>query len=75
MDMGKARTIFTRNPGEAFRLAKRMGVSRSLVSELLSGKREATGFTSRQVVAEIEKRAAELLVDERARLGKPRKKH
>jgi predicted transcriptional regulator len=74
MDMDKARTIFTNHPGEANRLAKRMGVSRSLVSMLLSGDRRSAGYTSRQVAAEIQKRATELLAEDRARSGKPRSK-
>jgi predicted transcriptional regulator len=74
MDMSRARTIFKNHPGEAFRLAKRMGVSRSLVSMLLSGDRRSAGYTSSRVAAEIKKRAAELLVEDRARTGNPRKK-
>ena len=71
MDIDAVYEIFQDNPGEAIHLAKRMGVSRQLVSMLLKGKNKGTGILGDRVRRELFKRAAEL---GRAKgSGKPRR--
>ena len=72
MDMEKARSIFRSHPGEANRLANKMGVSRQLVYMLLSGERKGTGVVGARALVAIFKRAAELGREQKGS-GKPRR--
>ena len=71
MEISRASEIIHALPGEANRLAKRIGVSRQLIHMLLSEERKGTGVVGSRALVAIFKRAAELESGKGS--GKPRK--
>ena len=67
MDMERAREIFTNNPPAAIRLAEKLGVSRSLISSILSGANKQTGVVGKRVAAAIIRKAIKLETESRKR--------